>query len=240
MLESKMLLLQLNYKPWCAGMLLLLGLSGCSFKPTMTVGVDGIGTGINASQTRYTLESAVDGVDESDLHFIEYARYIDSALQQRGMRKADSLDTADVIVAVNYGSSLQTRTVFRPLNNDLFHYRHRCLGRPHSLRCRRLRSLHARDRFSIFARDRADVVVSRRAFIALEARSTEASAGAPALWATRARAAVSTSDLRVVMPWLIAAAADYIGTDTQREVVVSVDADDAGLQRLKNQTALPQ
>ncbi len=211
---------------------LLTVVSGCTFLPSITVGIDGIGSGGNLAQSRYTLKSAVAGVDETDLHFLEYSAHIDAALAKRGMLPATAREPATVEIAVNYGTSRQQRTVTTPFrNDDFFRPPRQCLRRNDQGTCTEWVRRH-RDPFrDPFHSPRYTVVTSYRTFITLEARAIDSNDSQPALWATRARTSVATPDIRATLPLLLVAASDYIGTNTGREVTVVLRADDPALQQ---------
>ena len=206
-----------------AGLLLLA--SGCTLSPRLTVNVDAIDSGESPQPVRYVLVPAVEGVDASDLHFIEYAGHIDRALQKRGMIAAGSAAEANVEIEVSYGHKRVVREFVRhSIFDDPFFYDRRC-RRWHKGHCVRWYPArydwwHARHHREV------DVVTSYRVFVALEAHRIGAEPGAPALWTTRARARFARPDLRVTLPLLLTAAEQYIGVDTGRERTVVLSADE--------------
>lgn len=204
---------------------LLLG-SGCTIMPRLSVGVDAIDSGQSVQDVRYLLKPAVKGVDESDLHFLEYSQHIDSALQKRGMTKAVSAEQANVEVLVNYGHKHFQRAIRRhALLDDPFFRERRC-WRWKNGRCLHWRHYDRYDWWYDRPRHHVDVVSSYRVFLALEARLIDADKDQPALWTTRARAHFAKPDLRVTLPLLLLAAEEYIGVDTGRERTVVLSGDD--------------
>ncbi len=210
-----------------AAALLMLS-AACTVSPKVTVAVDAISATAVADDPRYVLVPVVAGVDESDLHFREYAEHIHNALKGSGMRRAESAELANVEIEVNYGSSPQQRLVTVPgLHRRASLNDRHCVHRDPRGRCRQWRSRLFSDRFDLFDRQVGDNVRVRsyyRIFLTLEAFDKTAVEKRSPLWVTRARIESNRSDMRLAMPALIEAAADYIGEDTGREVYVTLAA----------------
>ena len=213
-----------------AGLLLLI--SACTVSPNIRVAVDAISAQSipEADDWRYVLKPVVKGVERTDLHFLEYAEHIHAALQAQGLRPAKSAEFANVEIEVDYGVSRQQQLVSVPrLQNSRATLSERfCARRDDRGRCRQWRDRPVHDRLGLFDREtRADVRVTSyyRVFVALEAIDQRESSQRSPLWVTRARIESSRSDLRTALPVLIAAARDYIGTDTGREVIVTQRTD---------------
>jgi len=165
--------------------------SGCTVLPRLAVSVDAIDSGQAVQDVRYVLKPVVKDVDESDLHFIEYSRHIESALQKHGMTKADSADQANVEIAVNYGFKRHQRALLRhSVFDDPFYFERRCRQRQNGrcVRWYRSRFYDRHDWFHERYRRQVDVITNYRVFVSLEARLKDADAAQPALWTTRARA----------------------------------------------------
>lgn len=213
--------------------LTLLVVSGCAITPQLAVGVDAIDSGRQVQDVRYILKPAVDGVDESDLHFIEYSAHIDNALQKRGMVRAETAEQANVEIAVNYGYQRRQSALVSRYSafNDPFYYNRRC-GHRLSVHCSRGFSSRHYDRFDRFHhrhRGYVDVIESYRVFVTLEARQIGTATDQSALWTTRARANFAKPDLRVTLPLLLVAAQEYIGVDTGQERTVVLSGDDLSI-----------
>lgn len=224
--------------PILTAVCVLLVSAGCAITPQLSVNVDAIDSGQSVQDVRYVLKPAVDGVDKSDLHFIEYSRHIDKALQQRGMQKAGSVAQANVEIAVDYGYERVEQAVFRSSGYyDPFFF-HRGCGRFNRAGCSDRFSSRNFDRFGpSYGRHRqhVDVIPNYLVFIALEARhidrhtniapgqaagqsanpsveqaAEQSAEQSAALWATRARAHFAKPDLRITLPLLLIAAEEYL------------------------------
>ena len=216
--------------------LALLVVSGCAVTPQLAVGVDAIDSGRQVQDVRYILKPVVDGVDESDLHFIEYSAHIDNALQKRGMVRAETAEQANVEIAVNYGYQRRQSALVSRYSafNDPFYFNRRC-GHRLGVHCSRGFSSRHYDRFDRFDRFHhrhrgyVDVIESYRVFVTLEARQIGTAVDQSALWTTRARANFAKPDLRVTLPLLLVAAQEYIGVDTGQERTVVLSGDDLSI-----------
>ncbi|OED36943.1 hypothetical protein AB833_25300 [Chromatiales bacterium (ex Bugula neritina AB1)] len=208
-----------------AATLLLLFASGCTVVPRITVGIDSISSQSSLPRFSYVLKSAVAGVDESDLHFIEYSNHIHDALARRGMVKAESADDATVEIKVDYGSTRHQRTVTRQVFHDDYSYSRRvCKHRNSHGKCTNWVHRRHRGLWDPW-KSEVRVVTAHDIFVSLEARAKDAGTQ-PALWATRARALVAKPDLRVTLPLLLVAARDHIGTNTGHEITVVLRGDE--------------
>ena len=216
--------------------LALLVVSGCAVTPQLAVGVDAIDSGRQVQDVRYILKPVVNGVDESDLHFIEYSAHIDDALQKRGMVRAETAEQANVEIAVNYGYQRRQSALVSRYSafNDPFYFNRRC-GHRLSVHCSRGFSSRHYDRFDRFDRFHhrhrgyVDVIESYRVFVTLGARQIGTAVDQSALWTTRARANFAKPDLRVTLPLLLVAAQEYIGVDTGQERTVVLSGDDLSI-----------
>lgn len=214
---------------------LLLG-GGCTITPQLAVNIDAIDSGQAVQDARYVLKPVVKGVDESDLHFAEYSRHIDNALQKHGMTRVDSVDEANVQISVNYGIKSRQRALLRhSVLDDPFYYERRCRHR-HKGQCLHRypsRFYDHNDWFYGPRRRQVDVLTSYSVFVSLEARLIDTDTAKPVLWTTRARARFAKPDLRVTLPLLLVAAEDFIGVDTGRERTVILRGDELAIASSK-------
>ena len=204
---------------------------GCTTAPRFSATVDAIAVEGDVNHS-YVLKPVVDGVDSADLHFREYAGYIHSALESQGLVRAQSAQDASIEIEVNYGAKRDHRIVSSPsLYTDLQRTQRVCQRRDRNGRCRlwQTRSV-PREPPELDNRLRDDfrVLSYYRLFIALEAIDIKNSAEREVLWSTRARTNRTNPDLRTAMPLLVAAASQYVGRDTGREVPVVLQLDDHG------------
>lgn len=88
-------------------LLLLLLISGCRRRaeaPTgYTVRLNGFSTGASMAGRTYAIMPSNPKVSDDDLEFLEYRSYIARILDSRQLRRADDLANADVVVFLAYG-----------------------------------------------------------------------------------------------------------------------------------------
>jgi len=225
------------FKPLFALSILASGMVACSLTPGINVGIDSINNSQPVAPGNYVLNPVAEGVDQTDLHFLEYSEYINDALAAAGLSPAGTDQAADIIIDVNYGITRHDRTISKPAfySSAFYSFPHRRRCRHSTARgCRsfsrsRFRGSFGFGGFGFHDPYQVSVLTGYRVFVSLEARDANASDDTPALWATRARTLTRTPDLRATMPLLLAAARDYIGTDTGHEVNVNLPANDPAL-----------
>lgn len=84
--------------------MILAFLAGCATTgPSFRVHVDSINNPEAQSGNTYVLLSADKDISESDLHFKEFASYVNRVLASRGMRETSNFDEADMAIFLVYG-----------------------------------------------------------------------------------------------------------------------------------------
>ena len=86
----------------CAALLLA---AGCTRSLRYYTNVDSIAVSDQSIGRRYLLLPGNQGTTPDDLEFLEYARYVDTALAPLGFLKATSEQEADIAIFVSYGVS---------------------------------------------------------------------------------------------------------------------------------------
>lgn len=76
-------------------------LSGCTSTYYAT-NVDSLAAPDATQKNRYILLPGMEEVHEDDLQFMEFAKYVNKILQQKGFIKAPSSDSADIAIALSY------------------------------------------------------------------------------------------------------------------------------------------
>jgi len=83
--------------------ILFLSLYGCAMTQKYHVDVDSISSPDADSKGKYILLSGIKDVKDTDLQFIEYTKYIETALISRGFFKANTIEDANVAIFLVYG-----------------------------------------------------------------------------------------------------------------------------------------
>jgi len=163
----------------------------------------------------YALASDMQGITEKDLLYREFAPYIERGLRRRGLYRADAPEEAYMVILVAYGArdagwSYHTWAT-------TFHRPHRYYPACYE------RDLHVTSQQEF------------QRFLILEAVKAgpwrEKKERVP-IWKTTLTSTGPSSDLRKLMPILVAGGAPYFGTDTGRQRAVSVREDGDKVMRI--------
>lgn len=192
--------------------------SGCLSTPTLhyDIDVNSLARPDAPSKTTYVLLSG--SKSASDLQFQEFAQLLDSVLAARGFRKVQSIDGAQVAILFAYGiddGTTQQQIYSTPIYGQTGS---RTVGGYTTPTFGVTSQNIATDSTTTFKR----VVV----LTAFEATQYKAGTQTP-VWQTTVNSTGSSNDLRVVMPYMLKAAAPYLATDTKKAVKVMLK-DEAG------------
>ncbi len=229
----------------------LLALASCT--PSYRFKVDAIGGGEIQTGESFYLVSANTDLKESDLRFKEAAKYVQTALEGKGMHKARDIGAADVLIELTFGVGepreiLETRsypeTYWRPgfsymvrlpvhdSGGVVIGYQNRLVREP--------------PRSYTYWEDRMDSSTVFEKFLVIEAFDNRiartAGVESEQLWSVDISNVDSSDNMREYLPYMIAAALPYIAKDTGSQVFVSVKTDDPTVEfiRFPNATAPSQ
>ncbi len=227
---------------WLCVLSLPFTLGSCAQGLGFTVQVDSLRDPGAAVRTRYVLVPAVENVRENDLQYREFATYIRRALAQRGFTEA-SPETADLSILVTYGiGNPETRAhtysvpVFGQTGGGTATYSGSSVGPGGSTFSHG--TINQPAQFGVVGsvtKNRSVTTYFR--FLTLEAvdlatyRQTQAIVP---LWKTTVSSTGTSPDLRLVFPVLVGAAADYVGTDTGRQVRIDIRDTDPRVLRIRD------
>jgi hypothetical protein len=198
---------------------------------------------------RYVLSSAEKNQD--DLFFREFSRYFDTVLQDAGYIKTENKDEADLDILFKFGIS-DGRTGVYSYTSPIYDY----IGGetititektsdPSGQKVTTIRIPARLERIGTSIETRSYTLFNRTASLearAIPERTTEQPAEKPAqtnplIWSMYIYSVGDSNDLRLVMPYLAAAAAPYLGKNTGQLITVKLKPKDAAVQRLKGLTA---
>ncbi|HED00209.1 MAG TPA: hypothetical protein ENN18_07490 [Proteobacteria bacterium] len=217
-------------------------LLGCAIGPMYHVKIDSI-SGVDADMKRkYILLSGLKDVHPNDLEFREYASYVEKALASAGYIRAGNFKDANIAIFLAYGIgdpkehqytySLPVRgqtgvsssttygtitsyggygtyhgtTTYTPTYGITGYTTH--VGSYTSF-------------FRFFILDAVDLEEYQRSDKVVQ------------IWRTTVTSRGSSGDLRKVFPILVAAAKSYIGTDTGKQIEVTLTEDDKAVLEIK-------
>ena len=229
-------------------LLILLALtSGCSIPTRYAVEISALASERGAAgEATYFLLPANGEVDPRDLQFLEFARAVERGLAERGFLSTRNPSEATTVLLLDYGvnaKEIESITPVRPAISYYGDYRggYGFYGRPRNgPRCGHgcLRGLGFSDPFYLDSQQTRTFATFNR-FFAVEARRIEAGrslrAGEP-VWETHVESRGREADLRAVFPALVAAAVDYLGTDTGQAIGTKIRGDDERITRIRAQS----
>lgn len=221
--------------------------SGCASTPRYTVQISALsGEAEPPAAATYLLLPADPDKDPRDLQFREFAETVERGLAARGFVSTRDPAEATIALLLDYGVGDQRVESITHVRPALSYYNGvgfgRGLGHRHGPGCRhgyRGLGVGFYDPFYLDPPTTRTFTTFSRYF-AVEARRIEADRpprdGEP-IWATRVESRGRETDLRAVFPALVAAAADYLGTDTGAAIETRISGDDERVQRLRDATA---
>ncbi len=223
------------------GLSFVLG-SCASTAVSFSVSVNSLSSASVPVKKSYIILPGNEGVKLSDLEFIEYESYLIRALNNRGFVLADSLEVADVAILLSYGigdpkdhqysfaiptwgqtgvSSSSTYGSASSYGNTTT-YSSTTTYRP-------TWGVTGYNRYSGSYTTYFRYVVIQGYDLKEYIRSEEL----VQLWQTQITSRGLSSDLRYVFPVLIAAASDYLASDTRRVIDIDLTENDIRVRRVK-------
>ena len=208
-------------------------ITACAATTVYNVKVNGItAPGAHSLSPTYVLFPANPGIKVTDLEFIEYVNYIDSALKSRVFTKVHDLSEAGLVIGVSYGigdpkSSTQSRTyTYTPPKKDDDG------KKPTGFWDGFAKGIGST---SSSQPTTTTTTTTYHRFLVLEAFDCQVSNQTNQLvpvWKNTVASRGTTGDLRVVFPYLVAASVDYLGKNTKKEITVSINAGDPSVKSL--------
>ena len=170
----------------------------------------------------YALAAGTEDAQEEDVRFKEYAGYVHRTLQGKGFNQVER-ESAELIVLISYG--------IREPRTHYYTETH-----PAVSRAMWRQSLYGPYRWEA----RIDSYTSYTRYLiiaAYEAGSFRESEGKELVevWKTTAESTGASDDLRRVMPVMVAAACEYVGTETKKKVDITLREDDRKVKFIKGE-----
>lgn len=220
--------------------------SGCGVR--LIAYVDSIAIPSASDYKTYILLSGNKEILETDLHFKEFSTIVDRSLKMKGFQKADSMDTADLAVMLNYGVSDPEMVSYSgsiPIYGQVgggytshsgsiygggggyatysgSSYQMPQYGVVSNIPYSGTRAIYHRH-------------LRLEALNIREYRATEEMEELESVWMTTVLSTGTTGDLRQIIPVLVAACMDYIGTDTEKSQKVEIYMNDKRVKMLKGE-----
>jgi len=160
----------------------------------------------------YILVSGIEGVDETDLYFKEYSKYINNALDKQGYKHVDSKEKADLEIEVLY---------FIGADKHYYSYSNEYSNEYSSSN---VSSAGEYNTFPVYLRLRA-----------YDLKHYKMTKKKIYRWETTVTTNIPRNDLRLYMPYLVDAMQVYIGKDSSVNsyIVITSDRDDSSIVTYK-------
>lgn len=172
----------------------------------------------------YFLDTDMKDIGRDDLYFQEFAAYLQQPLATLGYKPAADRDTAQVIIAFNYGMSEGTNvfySVSRPMyqmtGGETLSYRETKTDSGGTQTVTTGTVYIPLQYHYVGNTMETDSQMLYTGFFSLETRTKDASSGKLPLWKITAKCTSSSNDLRLLMPLMMQAAAPYFNRNTGSE-----------------------
>jgi len=222
--------------------LLCLMIQGCVTGPQFLVNVDSISAPEYVSNSKYILLPGVKNVEITDLQYREYAGYVERALASLGYIKASGFTEADIAIFLGYG-------IGEPETHQ-FTYSLPTWGQTGVSSSSTYGTLNTYGNTATYSgtttytptygvtgsTTHVDSCTSYFRYMFLDAvdlkeyRNTKKE---KQVWKTTVTSSGSSGDLRQVIPVLVAASKDYIGTNTGKMIKVILSENDKRVIEIK-------
>ena len=173
----------------------------------------------------YVISSCMKDITDDDLQFKEFARYIENALSQRGYTRVDSDKNPDLLVRLGYGLGTLQTTISTYTTSYGYSYPVGWMW------------------FHVPPTTQTEQITQNTVSLLLEAYELKTPGKQSQLWRTTVTSNTrvpnnieggifvvtyyDVSDLRIQIPYMIAASSDSFGTNTGRSIVVRIHSRDA-------------
>lgn len=213
-------------------------IGGCSsFK--VKSDVDSLARTDAAQKKNYLVMPGLRGVQETDLQYQEFVTYVDAVLQERGLIKVTSTDDADILIFFSYSMG-------DPQVNQ-YTYSTPIFGQTGVSSASTYGNVSSTGAFSATTtytptygvtgsaiQTKREVLYTRMVQLeAMDVPTYRADKKLVQVWKTSVISTGTSGDLRLVMPFLVAAMKPYVGTNISRRITVEISEKDKSLKALR-------
>lgn len=222
----------------------VLATAGCATTEPLsqcTVSINSISYAYAPEGIRYVLMPANEGTASNDLQFEQYASYISSALQSRGLILTDNAENADAVIFVAYGISDPQENEYSykvPVWGDTGVSPSRTVETTTTFgRSVAYTATTTYRRYGITGHQtKVAGFTTYSKFIVLDAfglSKFQQNQEQDHLWRIIITSTGTSTDLRRIFPYMVAASEPYIVTNTNQQVTVTLDASTPAVPDLK-------
>ena len=220
--------------------LITLVLSGCATRYTINVNAI-TNSSLAAPGTKYIMTSSMKDIDEKNLYFQEFSRYFQLILQKQGYTHVSEKSQADMDIRLKFavsdgrtGIATHAWPIYETVGGDIITITERSVdssGKPVTT-TRTIRMPARVERVGTSVESRSYTLFNRSAVLEAHQLLKDGSTG-EMLWMVQMSSVGESDDLRGMMPYLAAAAARYIGSNTGQQFQVTLDQKDPLVMELK-------
>jgi len=207
----------------------LLLLTACSKKVLLQV--DAIkGQSLNSSEKRYILKSGLPDVAEHDLYFKEFSAYANHILKQQGYTLAEKGDRAALTIFLSYGVSgmktsrhRYTTPIYDYVGGETLMIQTTTVGSEGAPNTT-IQEVYVPARLRQTGREvHSEKITQYTLYLALDAQSLSDSNKPISRWRASVEMIAANKDLRSNMPYLAMTLQPYLGQDTGKVVITSLE-----------------
>lgn len=180
----------------------------CATHRSIVMAVDSIvARNVFSNGKTYVITSAMQNISDNDLEFQEIARYVDNALSSKGYIRTDNKEKANLLICLGYEigapeKSYQTHStpgMIMPINGIWF----ASPGKTQTIE-----------------------IKTYVTTLVLEAYDLKDPNRKSQLWKTTTKLSGGNTDLRAILPFMVAASSDYFGINTGKQINVRIQEND--------------
>jgi hypothetical protein len=223
--------------------LLILSAVGCASDLKFHVEIDSISSPDAVSKRKYILLPGIKDVKNSDLQFIEYAKYIDKALASKKFVKAKSFEDANVAIFLVYGIGNPQESTFSyalptwgqtGISSSNTYGSINTFGNTASYSG--FTTYTPTYGITGFIPIRGSYITYFRFLIldAVDLDEYKQSQKINQLWQTTVTSTGSSGDLRLIFPIMVAASKPYLGSNTGKRIEISLTEKDSRVVEIKS------
>lgn len=217
-------------------------LSGCTTAPQFISNVDSLAQTNANAKIRYVLLPGGKGVEASDLQYQEFAGYIEKVLAEKGFKKASDIQNADVAILFTYA-------IGDPQTYE-YSYSMPTWGQTGVSSSNTYGTVSSYGGTATYSgtttytptygvtgsQTYTDTGVVFTRFLSLDAYDVASYIKENKMnqvWKTKVMSTGYSGDLRLVVPYMVTAMKPYLGTNTGRQIEVTLSEDDSYVQLLR-------
>lgn len=156
----------------------------------------------------FFIVSGMQNLSENDLEFLQVARYIENALSQKGYTRTNSIEEADILIRLGYGIGNPQTTSETVTTSNGYSYPVGWMW------------------FTVPPQTKNVQYTTYKRNLILEAYDLKDPERKSQLWKTIVRSEGESSDLNLILAYMIAASSEHFGTNTGKQIDLDITGRD--------------